>query len=195
MAIRLRLDRLRSPIAAILLLLLSGCGSSASQTLQLATHEIDQAQLPVVPGQCSYQGQLPDPACTPGEVDPAINQNNIQITICVTGYTTKVRPPVSYTEPLKVQSMRAYRDTKPASSFEFDHRVPLEVAGAPRSILNLWPEGYERTGAAPTGQGSESKDRLENFIHKLVCSGQMSLADGQAVFMGDFLSWMIQHNV
>src|ERR1700687_1954524 len=44
---------------------------------------------------------LPDPKCTPGAVDPSVTQDNIDSTICVSGYTKTVRPPVSVTEPQK----------------------------------------------------------------------------------------------
>jgi hypothetical protein len=37
-------------------------------------------------------GDLPDPNMAPGAVDPSINQDNIQQTVCVRGYTKMVRP-------------------------------------------------------------------------------------------------------
>ncbi len=36
--------------------------------------------------------QLPDPACTPGTVNPAVSQANIADTICKSGWTSTVRP-------------------------------------------------------------------------------------------------------
>lgn len=41
---------------------------------------------------CTSVGGLPDPACTPGAVDPRVTQNNISATICKRGYSTSVRP-------------------------------------------------------------------------------------------------------
>ena len=49
---------------------------------------------------------LPDPKCTPGAIDPAVTQDNIDSTICIPGYTKTVRPPVSITEPQKLESMK-----------------------------------------------------------------------------------------
>src|SRR5207247_7773377 len=46
-------------------------------------------------------GQLPDPRCTPGSVDPAVTQASIGSTICRSGYTEKVRPPESETAHAK----------------------------------------------------------------------------------------------
>ena len=53
-------------------------------------------------------------------------------------------------------------------SIEIDHIVPLEL-GASNSIANLFLE---------PGRGSANyhvKDRLENRLHDLVCSGSVSL--------------------
>jgi hypothetical protein len=41
-----------------------------------------------------------------------------------------VRPPESITEPEKFASMDAYGDRGSASSYEYDHDVPLELGGA-----------------------------------------------------------------
>jgi len=54
------------------------------------------------------QGGLPDPACTPGATDPRVTQANINLTICMRGYTATVRPPVSVTDRIKVERMAAY---------------------------------------------------------------------------------------
>src|SRR5215470_2592162 len=48
----------------------------------------------------------PDPARTPGVANPDITQDNIADNICNTNWSTKsIRPPVSYTNPLKRQQM------------------------------------------------------------------------------------------
>lgn len=131
-----------------------------------------------LPAACRVQGggALPDPACTPGAADPAVTQANVQSTICVTGYTTRVRPPISYTEPLKKDLVRRYGLTGSLSSYELDHLVPLEVGGAPRSVHNLWPESRAQH------PGADEKDRLENRLHDQVCQGRVSLADAQRMF-------------
>lgn len=115
-------------------------------------------------------GILPDPKCTPGEADPAVTQDNIDSTICVSGYTKTVRPPVSVTEPQKLESMKAYGFDDSPSNYEFDHLIPLEVGGAPDDMRNLWPEPHP---------SSLDKDRFENYLHKQVCSGSMDLKTAQ----------------
>ncbi|MCU1346121.1 MAG: hypothetical protein JWL70_2387 [Acidimicrobiia bacterium] len=136
--------------------------------------------------ECRAQGQLPDPVCAPGVVDPAVTQTNIHTTICIAGYTKKVRPSVGYTNGLKRQQMAAYGDTGPLASFEEDHRVPLEVGGAGSDARNLWPEPIT---------SAHTKDTLENYVHAKICSGAMTLAAGQAVFLGDFVAWGKAHSL
>lgn len=126
------------------------------------------------PGSCHTRGKgrfsLPDARCTPGRADRRVRQGDIYSTICRSGYSSSVRPPESVTEPEKLASMRAYGDHGAPHGYEYDHLISLELGGDPNSARNLWPE----PGAAPN-----PKDRLENRLHRLVCDGQMKLADAQ----------------
>lgn len=121
--------------------------------------------------QCHINGVLPDPNCTPGAIDPNVTQANIQETICKSGYTKTVRPPVSYTNKLKTQQIAeyGYADTD-LHDYEEDHLISLELGGAPSDPKNLWPE----PGASPN-----PKDHIENLCHKKVCDGEITLADAQ----------------
>ena len=122
------------------------------------------------PGQCRLRqtpaGPLPDPACTPGAVDPAVNQSNIRSTICRPGYTATVRPSASETDTWKRVARQAYGVT---GTGEYDHLVSLELGGA-NATSNLWPE----PGSIPN-----PKDAVENRLHKEVCSGRLTLAAAQ----------------
>ena len=101
----------------------------------------------------------PDPATTPGVVNPDITQANIRETICNPQWSTKsVRPPVAYTNGLKAQQLAAsrFKDKNP-SHYEEDHFISLELGGNPRDPKNLWPEMWgdarnaaDLTGAVPT---------------------------------------------
>ncbi len=123
-------------------------------------------------------GQLPDPHCTPGDEDHSVTQDNIHQTICRSGWSTSVRPPVSVTEPMKLQLMAAYGMAGvPLSTVTLDHLVPLEVSGA-TDQANLWPE--------PADQ-ARTKDLLENRLHQLVCDGQVSLADAVHAIASDWV--------
>jgi len=127
-----------------------------------------------MPSSCHSVNGLPDPACTPGATNPDVTQTTIQSTICVSGYTASIRPPTSYTNPLKLQSIQlyGYADTNPAD-YEEDHLIALEVGGNPTAVQNLWAEPSNGTF------GSTVKDTFENYLHSQVCSGAMALAEAQ----------------
>jgi len=123
---------------------------------------------------------LPNIKLTPGAVNPAVTQANIRSTICVVGWTATVRPPVSYTNQLKYSQLHSGYNLDGdvnMKDYEEDHIVPLEVGGNPNSPLNLFPEPRN------IKLGSYVKDQLENRMHQLVCSGQISLKVAQSVFL------------
>ena len=127
-----------------------------------------------IPFECHIVNEiLPDPKCTPGAISLSVNQNNIKNTICISGFTKTIRPPVSYTGPLKVNLMHSYGFTDSRTNYELDHLIPLEIGGNPESVTNLWPEpGY--------GQYNfHVKDRFENYLHNAVCEGSMTLDQAQ----------------
>jgi hypothetical protein len=137
-----------------------------------AANGVVQAQPP--PGSCRAIGSglysRPDPACTPGALNPAVTQATIDQTICVDGWTETVRPAESITEQEKAASMAAYGDTGSMGDYEYDHFVPLELGGATNNPSNLWPE----PGASPN-----PKDAVEDELRSEVCDGQISLAAAQ----------------
>jgi len=128
---------------------------------------------------------IPNIQITPGAVNPAVTQANIYSTICVSGYTKTIRPPVSYTNRIKYSQLDSgynYRGDTSAHDYEEDHLVPLEVGGSPSSVKNLWPEPWL------VAWNAGKKDRLENKMHSLVCSGSISLAAAQKVFMTNWIA-------
>jgi hypothetical protein len=124
----------------------------------------------------------PDPRCTPGAANPAVTQATIGSTICRSGWTSTVRPPVSVTEPEKLASMAAYGLGGSPSSYEYDHLVPLELGGAVNDPRNLWPEPDQ----AATGFYRNLKDRLENALKRMVCRGTATLAQMQHLIATDW---------
>ncbi len=135
---------------------------------------------------CHSSGGLPDLKCTPGATNRDVTQANIQSTICVTGYTATIRPPASYTAPLKVQSIHdyGYNDTN-LSDYEEDHLIPLEVGGSPTSISNLWAQPRYGTYTA------DDKDSFENYLRAQVCSGSITLAEAQHEIATDWVRYWI----
>jgi hypothetical protein len=59
-----------------------------------------------IPTVCHIVNQsLPDSKCTPGSINPSVNQDNIKNTVCIPGFSKSIRPIVSYITPLKISLM------------------------------------------------------------------------------------------
>ena len=110
------------------------------------------------------------PAFTPGALNPDVTQATIRSTICSRGWTKTVRPPTTYTSALKLVQMRRYGFAGGPVDYQEDHFISLELGGAPRDPRNLWPERRPR---------ADQVDALENDLNAEVCSGEISLAEGQ----------------
>ena len=127
-------------------------------------------QLQPAPGNCHYRAAangevLPDPACTPGAISPKVTEDDLDSTVCRTGYTKSIRPPKQITAAEKEANAAAYGYTGELSQVEYDHLIPLEVGGDPNDPRNLWVE---------PGQSPNPKDKVESELHSLVCSGRVS---------------------
>ena len=111
-----------------------------------------------------------DPLRTPGVLNPDVTQATIAATICRRGWTRTIRPPTEYTDALKRRQLRQYRLAGPASAYQEDHLISLELGGHPTDPRNLWPEPRPR---------AEEVDRVENDLNATICSGRMTLAEAQ----------------
>ena len=116
---------------------------------------------------------MPIKSITPGAFNVRVRQGTIRRTICKAGWTAKIRPPVSYTNALKIRQMPLYELGGSPSLYEEDHLIPLELGGAPRDPRNLWPEAHSPR------PGSGQKDLVENRLHRQVCSGVLKLRAAQ----------------
>ena len=128
---------------------------------------------------CQMRGHLPDPICTPGVINPNVNQDNIHQTICASGWSSSIRPATSYTNRLKQQQMKEYGFTDRITEHEEDHLIPLSLGGHPTDPKNLWPQ----PDAAPN-----PKDAVESRLKAAVCSGAMPLATAQQRIATDWRS-------
>jgi hypothetical protein len=158
----------------------AGAGTSTTTPTTTTTSTIATA-----PTSCSYRddGALPDSACTPGALNPDVTPATIDSTICKHGWTATIRPPVSMTGPMKLESMKQYGvGGKSPGDYEYDHLVSLELGGAPDDQRNLWPEPHTVGG----DEGSFAKDKVENKLKRAVCNGTMSLADAQHTIATDW---------
>ncbi len=172
------------PVAAVLACVtLAGCSAAVAAVPSSSGHGLAKVHDPgrvtgTLHGRCSYRdhGQLPDPRCTPGSIDPAVTQADIGSTICRYGYTRTVRPPESQTERFKYDV--AYPAYGASGRTELDHLVPLELGGS-NDATNLWPE-YPPT--------PNPKDKVERALNRAVCDGGVSLARAQAAIAYDWMT-------
>lgn len=134
------------------------------------------------PANSPAPSEVPDATKTPGAVNPAVTQANINQTICVPGWTKTIRPPVGYTNKLKLRQITQNGLPGSLKDYEEVHLIPLELGGATREEANPWPEPWDGE------YGARKKDRLENKLHKLVCNGSMSLKDAQEAIVEDWVA-------
>ena len=124
---------------------------------------------------------LPNPQITPGAIDPAITSQNLQSTVCVRGYTATVRPDKRVTNRLKREQIRQYRySDKDPRNYEQDHLIPLSIGGNPSDPRNMWPQ--PRSGE----WSAEQKNDLEFVVYRMVCNGDIDLAQAQEKIARDW---------
>ena len=114
-----------------------------------------------------FAQELPNPELTPGLVRTSDSSE-----ICAKSFRTK--PYRHTTKKMKKDVCQAYGITKgcPGKKYEIDHLIPLEISGMDDE-RNLWPQP-----ALPL-PGYHQKDKLENMLKRMVCRGDISLADAQ----------------
>ena len=110
-------------------------------------------------------------------LNPDVTPATVRSTICVAGWTATIRPPESYTEALKLQQMASEKLPGSPRDYEEDHRMPLELGGDPRDLMNLSPESHT---------SSYMKDGAENDARREVCIGG-DLRAAQAAFVAAWL--------
>jgi hypothetical protein len=123
---------------------------------------------------------VPDAQKTPGDVlttDAKV--------ICVPGYTKTVR---NVPQAIKEQAFNIYGITsRKPKEYEIDHLISLELGGS-NSIRNLWPESY-----ITQPLNAHVKDKLENKLHELICSGQLPVEQAQQEIAQDWVAAYQKH--
>jgi len=118
---------------------------------------------------------LPDPRLTPGDVLDVTAQD-----VCTPSYSRHIR---DVPQAVKNQAYQEYGITShQPGEFEVDHLISLEIGGS-NSIKNLWPQSYQTSP-----WNAHVKDKLENRLHKLVCSGQLDLATAQHAIASNWIT-------
>jgi hypothetical protein len=123
---------------------------------------------------CIPKGVNPDSGCTPGAIFEDVTKEKV----CTSGYSKSVR---DVPESVKKQVYLEYGITSHQPyEYEVDHFISLELGGS-NDIANLWPEP-----ANPT-PGYHEKDKVENYLHKILCSGEINLSEAQQMISSDWL--------
>ncbi len=116
-------------------------------------------------------------------LNPAVSDDTIGGTICVSGYTKSVRPATSYTKRIKAAMLsEAGIDKARARDFELDHIVPLALGGHPSNPSNLALQPWDGK------HGAKMKDILEKRLQELVCGRQVTLIDARMCIAQDWES-------
>lgn len=123
--------------------------------------------------------ELPNKKLTPGEYDHLIGKE----TLCVPNYTSgkdndgdNVRHVTTKIKNIAFQEYGISKEKR--SEYVIDHLVNLSNGGL-NTLPNLWPQPKEE---------GHKKDRLENRLHKMVCSGKLSLRTAQEIIRNDWQS-------
>lgn len=129
--------------------------------------------------------RMPRADLTPGAIATTSTAS-----LCVRGYSGSVRPRGDAWRRIKdavysrygiPRGQRSMLDAKGRShpAYAIDHLIPIELGGSPGDLRNLWPEPIKE---------SRQKDRVENAMHSLVCSGAISIASAQSAIARDWRS-------
>lgn len=115
---------------------------------------------------CKVANAMPDHACTPSAIFSTVTKTQV----CTSGYSSTVRnvPTNEKNQVYAEYGILAHN----TGEYEVDHFISLELGGS-NDIANLWPEA-----ASPT-PGFHEKDKVENYLHTQLCSGNISLPEAQ----------------
>ena len=110
--------------------------------------------------------------------NPAVTQETIATTICVSGWTKTVRPSAWETARIKIKLIRELElPEELLTDFELDHRMPLALGGAPSDPRNLELQPWDEAG---------DKDAVEACLSRAVCAGNIGLDEARRRIWGDW---------
>ncbi len=133
---------------------------------------------------------LPDPACTPGGINPSVTE----ATLRDRSFSTRCDRNCATSEAEKHVAYRWYAIAQPHGNSgenqvcELDHLVPLELGGAD-GMGNLWPE-CGPDGATLNERQFKRKDLVENYLAEAVRAGRMPLAEAQRGIAEDWTRYL-----
>jgi hypothetical protein len=140
----------------------------------------------------SHGYSLPDPACTPGAINPTVD-----LAVLKGGkFKTSCDRNVATSATKKQTTYTTYNITKPANntgltqSCELDHLISLELGGAD-TLDNIWPQ-CGPGGVKLAKRYFKIKDSVENYLAAQVKAGAISLKDAQQGISTDWTQYSAQ---
>jgi hypothetical protein len=133
---------------------------------------------------------LPDPACTPGAINPTVTISVLQDP----KYRTSCTRDGATSATLKSKTYGWYRLPHPAHNTgatqfcELDHLISLELGGAD-TLENIWPQcGPDKVTLRE--RYFKQKDAVENYLAAEVKAGRMNLHDAQWGIANDWTRFL-----
>jgi hypothetical protein len=121
------------------------------------------------------EGPKPRFAITPGETRPITLAE-----VCDYSRAEVISRDIPLDVQQKVFAAYGIKDPK-ANRFEVDYLITPDLGGA-ESIRNLWPQPYS------VRWNARVKDKLEERLHELVCSGKLDLSTAQHDIAVDWIA-------
>lgn len=144
---------------------------------------------------------VPDPACTPGAINPTLTVDVLKDasfkTGCVRDQATAEAhsaQPEERPGPAKTDTYEWYGVSRPEDNqgrkqtCELDHLISLELGGAD-TLDNIWPQ-CGPPGVALDERFFKEKDTVENFLAWMVKGGKMDLVDAQKGIASDWTQFL-----
>jgi len=122
----------------------------------------------------SHGYSIPDPACTPGAVNPTVTAAVLRAGT----FRTPCERNTASSAAAKAKTYAEYGIAHPAhntgagQTCELDHLVSLEIGGAD-TVDNIWPQ-CGPDGVALNARYFKVKDKVENYLAAQVRAGKMT---------------------
>jgi len=170
---------LKGLFCAVVGLFLSVCQVAYADSIEFSTMEYVEESNSYILIKCHTDGVYPDAECSPGAVFPGCTTDQM----CVKGYSATVRiVPKSLKDKVYEDYGIAQEDR---GNYVIDHIISLQLCGS-NEYENLFPQ---RRQPYPN---SKDKDKIESYLKREVCKGEMDLNEAQEIIRNDWLSVFVQ---
>lgn len=137
----------------------------------------------------AWANDIPDLSKTPGVIRTGLSKE--QICVIKWGKDERHVTPAMKRQVFELYGYSGYEDPQciPAGkrTCEIDHLISRELGGAD-VVDNLWPQAY---GSSPWN--AVLKDKLENRLHKEICTNKISLAKARKMLTNDWRKAYIKY--